>query len=247
VRAPEVRPSVSEDRGQRVAQRGQRTAPPRSGGDAPARAVPRGSGGSDGGSGGGRVVSGEGSRGTGSGQRAVPRADRPRDDRAVTGTAVPRTRPPYTGPAYPIRGGGYSSYPYWWYRPSYWYGYGALGLGYFYYDPFSLGYYGGYYGAPYYAPGYYGGYGQGVYTQPGQYYGEGRVRLRVKPRDAEVFVDGYYVGVVDDFDGTFQRLTVDAGPRRIEIRKPGYEPLVFDVRIPDGETVTYRGELVPAP
>jgi len=26
---------------------------------------------------------------------------------------------------------------------------------------------------------------------------------------------------------------------------PGFEPLVFDVRIPPGEKVTYRGDLLP--
>jgi hypothetical protein len=31
------------------------------------------------------------------------------------------------------------------------------------------------------------------------------------PRDAEVYVDGYYAGTVDDFDGTFQRLHIDTG------------------------------------
>ena len=53
--------------------------------------------------------------------------------------------------------------PAWYYRPSAFYGYGALGLGYFYYDPFWGGYsgygyapYGGYYGGPYYGGGYYG-------------------------------------------------------------------------------------------
>ena len=38
------------------------------------------------------------------------------------------------------------------------------------------------------------------------YYGD--VRLMVRPRDAAVYVDGYYAGVVDDFDGVFQRLTL---------------------------------------
>ena len=29
----------------------------------------------------------------------------------------------------------------------------------------------------------------------------GGLRLRVEPKDAQVFVDGYYAGVVDEFDG----------------------------------------------
>jgi hypothetical protein len=38
-------------------------------------------------------------------------------------------------------------------------------------------------------------------------------------------------------------LTIDSGPHRIEIRKPGYRSLTFNVRIPTDETVTYKGEL----
>src|SRR6185312_3885852 len=34
------------------------------------------------------------------------------------------------------------------------------------------------------------------------------VRIEVSPNDAEVYVDGYYAGIVDDFDGVFQRLRV---------------------------------------
>ena len=70
--------------------------------------------------------------------------------------------------------------------------------------------------------------------------------LMVKPRDAQVFVDGYYVGVVDEFDGTFQRLRLDTGPHRIEIRKEGFETLRFDVRVTFDHTITLRGELKPA-
>ena len=51
------------------------------------------------------------------------------------------------------------------------------------------------------------------------------------PRDAEVFVDGYYAGTVDDFDGVFQALKLDSGGYKIEIRKPGFETLHFDVRV----------------
>jgi hypothetical protein len=69
----------------------------------------------------------------------------------------------------------------------------------------------------------------------------------VKPRDAEVRVDGYFVGTVDEFDGAFQRLNLESGPHRVEITKPGYKLLVFDVRILPDETVTYRGELEPEP
>jgi len=65
----------------------------------------------------------------------------------------------------------------------------------------------------------------------------------VQPRDAEVYVDGYYAGIVDDFDGVWQRLRLDDGGHRIEIRAPGLNPLTFDVMVQPGRTITYRGDL----
>jgi hypothetical protein len=181
----------------------------------------------------------------------VPRGDRPRDGRYPVGQAAVRTRPPYG--YYP----GY--YPSHYHYPYAWYGYGGFGLGYFYYDPFWWGYPGygynpgyGYYPGAYYGAGYYGGgypWGGisvgGSYSggSSGTYYGTGKLRLKVKPRDAEVYVDGYFVGLVDDYDGTFQRLELDAGPHRVEVRKPGFASMTVEVRILEGETVTYRGEL----
>ncbi len=59
----------------------------------------------------------------------------------------------------------------------------------------------------------------------------GGVRLEVLPRHAEVFVDGYYAGNVDDFDGSFQRLELEEGAHNIEIRAPGFQPATFDVNV----------------
>ena len=70
--------------------------------------------------------------------------------------------------------------------------------------------------------------------------GRGR---QVDPGEGEVFVDGLYRGVVDEFDGVFQRLKLEAGAHRLEIRADGYAPLVFDVLVTPGETTTYRGRL----
>jgi hypothetical protein len=48
---------------------------------------------------------------------------------------------------------------------------------------------------------------------------------------------------VDDFDGIFQRLHIDSGAHRIQVRAQGYEPLEFEVRITPEHTTTYTGEL----
>ena len=83
----------------------------------------------------------------------------------------------------------------------------------YYYDPFFFAdpWYGGYQYpiAPY-------GYGY-RYAEP-----DASVRLDVKPKEAEVFVDGYYAGVVDDFNGLFQRLNVSPGEHEIELWLEGY-------------------------
>ncbi len=73
------------------------------------------------------------------------------------------------------------------------------------------------------------------------------MRLKVNERDAEVYVDGYYAGIVDDFDGLWQQLRLDDGGYRVEIKKPGFETLTFDVRVQPGRTITYRGEMQTTP
>lgn len=115
-------------------------------------------------------------------------------------------------------------------RHLYPYGYGSFGLGFFYYDPYV-------WSPRWYYNGYNYGYGYG--------YPVGELRLRVRPRHAEVYVDGYYAGLVDDFDGVFQSLRLEEGAYRIEIVAAGYLPLDFDVRIYGGRKITYRGELLP--
>ena len=94
----------------------------------------------------------------------------------------------------------------------------AIVVGGYYPDPFWL--YDPWYG------GYYDQYPWGVYPYPP--YRTMRmdlgasVRIEVKPKEAEVYVDGYYAGIVDDFDGIFQRLDVAPGEHEIELYLDGY-------------------------
>jgi hypothetical protein len=77
-----------------------------------------------------------------------------------------------------------------------------------------------------------------------RYYGD--IRLQVRPRFAEVYVDGYYAGLVDNFDGVFQRLTLEVGPHEIEIGAPGYEPQYYQVYVDPVRTVDLYGDLYPS-
>jgi hypothetical protein len=106
------------------------------------------------------------------------------------------------------------------------------------------GYYGGYYGAydPWY--GWFPTYAPAPYAEGGPDE-TGGLRLKVKPNDASVYVDGFYVGVVDDFDNAFQKLKLEPGPHHIEIRSPQHRTLAVDVMIQEDFTITYRGELKP--
>jgi hypothetical protein len=48
------------------------------------------------------------------------------------------------------------------------------------------------------------------------------VKFDVKPNDAAVYVDGYFAGIVDDFDGPFQRLYTAPGGHEVTLYLEGY-------------------------
>jgi hypothetical protein len=149
--------------------------------------------------------------------------------RQATGRqAVPRAIP-----AHPIHGGGayhapavyrpYYAAPYW---------YGAYYYPYYYPWSFSVGF--GCCGYPYYGYPYYGypyGYAYDIAAS---------VRLQVSPRETEVFVDGYYAGTVDDFDGTFQRLRVEPGEHDLELFMPGHRSYQQKVYTQPGKTFSVK-------
>jgi len=62
------------------------------------------------------------------------------------------------------------------------------------------------------------------------------IRLEVKPKEAEVYVDGYYAGIVDDFDGTFQRLRVPPGEHTITLYMDGYHSVTQKVYLEPDNT-----------
>ena len=89
------------------------------------------------------------------------------------------------------------------------------------------GYYPGFYDPFWFSDPWYGYYGPWGYPPPYPYHyyrmdPGASLRLEVKPQEAEVYVDGYYAGIVDDFDGVFQRLPVTPGEHEIELYLDGY-------------------------
>jgi hypothetical protein len=131
---------------------------------------------------------------------------------------------PYYGSAfyrsyYPYFWGSYGWWPYGYYSPYYW---GAYGWGYPYY-------WGGY--------GYYRGYDPSASL--------GAARLQVTPRETEVYVDGYYAGVVDDFDGFAQRLRLEPGEHELTLFLDGHKPFTEKLRFTVGQTFRIKHEMEP--
>jgi len=92
----------------------------------------------------------------------------------------------------------------------------AVNGGFYFGSPFWYGY-PWYYGYPTY-PYALGGYPYGQHVAPH----DSALRLEVTPKEAEVYIDGYYAGVVDDFDGAFQRLRVAPGQHELALYREGY-------------------------
>jgi len=144
-------------------------------------------------------------------------------------------RHPRPGTGTGHRGYGYYGSPYY-YRP--------YGYGYYPYDSFYGGFYYGY--SPYYYSGYYGyspyayGYGRSSYG-----YRTGSLRLMVEPNQARVYVDGYYAGIVDDFDGLFQRLNISPGRHEIMFKLDGFRTYRVRVYVPLDQTVKVHYRMVP--
>ena len=73
------------------------------------------------------------------------------------------------------------------------------------------------------------------------------LRIEVTPRDTEVYVDGYYAGVVDNFDGTFQRLHVEPGPHEIVLYHDGYRTATEHVYLAPDKTFKIKRALEKLP
>jgi hypothetical protein len=90
------------------------------------------------------------------------------------------------------------------------------------------------------------------YPYPYPYYGyahddRSEIRIQSAPRDAEVYVDGYFAGLVDDFDGFAQRLRLEPGEHTITIYHPQHRPWREQVRVRPRQSMTVRPTLEPLP
>ena len=163
-----------------------------------------------------------------------------RTGQPISGSAVPRANvPPITSTGSGVVIGPAGIWPY----------YGGLIGGAFYYDPF---YWNPYWTpvSPWYGPGFSApgsddeSDAAASVAEPSATGGpSGGLRLKVEQKNADVFVDGHYAGIVDDFDGMFQHLSLRPGSHHINVRAPGYEPLGIDIVVQPHHTTVYHGVL----
>ncbi len=71
--------------------------------------------------------------------------------------------------------------------------------------------------------------------------GHGALVLETIPDSAEVFVDGYYVGLAEEFGLQGRPMSLTAGPHRVELRAAGYETSSVNVMIDPHNILRYRG------
>ena len=71
------------------------------------------------------------------------------------------------------------------------------------------------------------------------------IRVQVTPKQAEVYLDGYYVGVVDDFDGTFQRLDAPTGQHELQVYLQGYKTMSEKMLFRPGQSYKVQAVLQP--
>jgi hypothetical protein len=69
------------------------------------------------------------------------------------------------------------------------------------------------------------------------------IRLRVDPpeaKNAAVYVDGFYAGIVDDFNGVFQALPLTPGSHRVVLYLDGYRTAQHNLYLSAGSTMKLR-------
>lgn len=74
-----------------------------------------------------------------------------------------------------------------------------------------------------------------------------RLVLDVHPATAQIFADGYYIGIPEHFRFQNGGAVLEPGPHRIDIVASGYEPVSFEVNLTPGQSVTFRRTLTPIP
>jgi len=99
----------------------------------------------------------------------------------------------------------------------------------FFYDPFW---------GPWYPYGY-------AYPSSAYPYSDTNIKTQVTPKAAEVYVDGFYAGQADDFDGVFKRLHVAPGGHAITLYLNGFRTTTQEVYVRPDSTFKLNATMEP--
>ena len=175
------------------------------------------------------------SRGTSPRTRSAPPSTSSSSSRATSSRRRTNTDS-YRGGSRTYRGGSY-------YRG------GGYYRGYRHYYP----YYYPYYSYPYFSSYYWWGpsvyYGYRMAEDYGQ--AAGALDLDIKPEEAEVWIDGEYIGIADNYDGFPRYLWLPEGDHRLVFYLDGYRTAAREFTVSEGivlqvKTKLERGESKPA-
>ncbi len=120
--------------------------------------------------------------------------------------------------------------------------YGAYGHGYYGY-PSRYGY------GHHYYPRFYGHAG-GPYKAVGSLEYLGALDLNIKPKNTQVYLNGRYIGITDNFDGIPRYLWLEKGTHEVILYNEGYKTVLREFVIHPGAVMKVkqhlqRGESVP--
>ncbi len=111
---------------------------------------------------------------------------------------------------------------------------GFYGPGYFGYSPYYYGFYG---------PQRYPGREGGLDPTLARMQGWGAIDVNVKPKKAEVWVDGRYIGKAGELDGYPSYLWLEEGVHEIVIYKGGFQSYEREIAIHPGAVVNLKLKL----
>jgi hypothetical protein len=80
-----------------------------------------------------------------------------------------------------------------------------------------------------------------AYTDPSA--PQASVKTEVTPKDAQVYVDGYYAGEAREFDGVFKHLNVSPGGHTITLYLDGFRTATQDVYVRPDSTFTLKATM----
>ena len=73
----------------------------------------------------------------------------------------------------------------------------------------------------------------------------GALDLNVKPKDTQVYLNGKYIGVTDNFDGVPRALWLKEGTYEIIFHLDGYSTVVREFTIQPGAVIDVKQRLSP--